>query len=40
MEDYVRLCSAADSADAEEVAKARKALEDRVLSEAKLVTNT
>ena len=37
MEDYVRLCSA-DSADAEEVAKARKALEDRVLSEAKLVT--
>lgn len=38
MEDYVRLCSAADSADAEEVAKARKALEDRVLSEAKLVT--
>ena len=38
MEDYVRLCSAADSADAEEVAKARKALEDRVLGEAKLIT--
>lgn len=38
MEDYVRLCAAADSADAEEVARARKALEDRVLSEAKMVT--
>ncbi len=38
MEDYVRLCAAADSADAEEVARARKALEDRVLSEAKMIT--
>ncbi|MCQ2479681.1 MAG: DNA recombination protein RmuC, partial [Clostridia bacterium] len=31
MEDYVRLCSAADSADADAVKAARKALEDRVL---------
>ncbi len=37
MEDYVRLCAAADSADAAEVARARKALEDRVISEAKAV---
>lgn len=37
MEDYVRLCDAADSADADEVARARKALEDRVLSEAKSI---
>ena len=38
MEDYVRLCSAADSADAEALAAARKALEARVLSEAKTIT--
>ena len=37
MEDYIRLCDAADRADADEVAKARKALEDRVLSEAKMI---
>ena len=38
MEDYVRLCDAADSADAEALAAARKALEARVLSEAKSVS--
>ncbi len=38
MEDYVRLCSAADSADAEALKSARKALEDRVLAEAKDIT--
>ncbi len=38
MEDYVRLCDAADSADAEALAAARKALEARVLSEAKAVS--
>lgn len=38
MEDYIRLCDAADSADAELLAKARKALEDRVLKEAKDIT--
>ena len=38
IEDYVRLCDAADSADAEALKKARKALEDRVESEAKLIT--
>lgn len=38
MEDYVRLCAAADEADAEAVKSARKALEDRVLSEAKDIT--
>lgn len=37
MEDYARLCSAADSADAEAVAAARKALEKRVTDEAKTV---
>ena len=37
MEDYARLCSAADSADSEAVAQARKALEKRVLEEAKTV---
>ncbi len=37
MEDYVRLCDAADRADAVALAAARKALEDRVLSEAKTV---
>ncbi len=35
MEDYIRLCDAADAADATLVAAARKALEDRVLSEAR-----
>ncbi len=38
MEDYVRLCSAADSADADMLAAARKALEIRVYSEAKDVS--
>ena len=37
MEDYARLCAAADSADALAVAEARKALEKRVLDEAKAV---
>ena len=37
MEDYARLCSAADSADSLAVAEARKALERRVLDEAKAV---
>lgn len=37
MEDYARLCAAADSADAEAVAIARKALERRVTDEAKAV---
>lgn len=37
MEDYARLCAAADSADSEAVAAARKALEARVLGEAKTV---
>ncbi len=37
MEDYARLCAAADSADSEAVASARKALEKRVLDEAKTV---
>lgn len=38
MEDYVRLCSAADAADAEMLAVARKALEMRVYAEAKDVS--
>ena len=38
MEDYIRLCDAADRADAEAVAKARKALEDRIKLEAKAIT--
>ncbi len=37
MEDYVRLCDAADSADAAALEAARKALEARVLGEAKTV---
>ena len=37
MEDYVRLCDAADRADAEAVKQARKELENRVLSEAKSI---
>lgn len=35
LEDYVRVCEAADSADALALKIARKALEDRVLAEAK-----
>ena len=35
MEDYVRLCDAADRADPEGLAAARKALEERVLHEAR-----
>ena len=35
MEDYVRLCNAAESCDPELLRVARKALEDRVLQEAK-----
>lgn len=38
MEDYVRLCSAADSADAEALAAARKALESRVVNEARTIS--
>lgn len=37
MEDYVRLCDAAEHADAEATRMARKALEDRVLQEARAV---
>lgn len=37
MEDYIRVCDAAGCADPNELASARKALEDRVLSEAKEV---
>ena len=37
MEDYVRLCEASDRADAEAVKAARKALEDRVISEARAI---
>lgn len=35
LEDYVRVCEAADNADPEALRIARKALEDRVLAEAK-----
>ncbi len=38
MEDYVRLCTAAENADPTAVAAARKALEARVKDEAKLIT--
>lgn len=38
MEDYIRLCDAADSADHDALAAARKALEARVLGEAKTIT--
>ena len=38
MEDYRRVCEAADNADAAGLAAARKALEDRVLHEAKTIT--
>lgn len=37
MEDYKRVCEAADNADAAGLAAARKALEDRVLQEAKTI---
>ena len=37
MEDYKRVCEAADNADATALAAARKALCDRVLSEAKMI---
>ena len=37
MEDYVRLCDAADKADADAVKLARKELENRVLGEAKSI---
>lgn len=37
MEDYVRLCDAADRADADAVKQARKELEARVLGEAKSI---
>ncbi len=38
MEDYVRLCNAADEADAQALAAARKALEARVTAEARTVS--
>lgn len=38
LEDYVRVCEAADVADAEALRSARKSLEDRVLAEAKEIT--
>lgn len=38
MEDYVRLCDAADKADADAVKIARKELEKRVVEEAKTIT--
>ncbi len=38
MEDYVRLCEASDRADADATKAARKALEDRVISEARMIT--
>ncbi len=37
MEDYIRLCDAADKADAEAVKQTRKELENRVLGEAKSI---
>lgn len=37
LEDYVRLCTAADRADADAVKQARKELEARVYSEARLI---
>ena len=38
MEDYSRVCSAADAGDAEALAKAKKDLENRVIAEAKDIT--
>lgn len=37
MEDYIRLCDAADKADADAVKAARKELENRILGEAKSI---
>lgn len=37
MEDYVRLCSASEAGDSQAVAVSRKALEDRIVSEARSV---
>ena len=38
MEDYVRLCAAADRADAEATKAAKKALEERVIQEARSIS--
>ncbi len=38
MEDYIRLCNAAENADAPAIAYAKKALTNRVKDEAKLIT--
>lgn len=38
MEDYIRLCDAADKADAEALLASRKALENRILIEARSIT--
>lgn len=38
MEDYIRLCDAADKADADALVKARKSLEDSIKREAKSVS--
>lgn len=38
IEDYIRLCDAADRADPDALAKARRDLEDRVLQEARTVS--
>ncbi len=38
MEDYVRLCEASDRADPDAVRLARKALEDRIIHEARSIT--
>ncbi len=38
MEDYIRVCDAADTADADALNSARKALEARVLAEAKTIS--
>ena len=38
MEDYIKVCDAADRADSEALAAARKSLEMRVINEAKTVT--
>lgn len=38
MEDYVRLCSAADAADAQALDSARRALKNRAIGEAKTIT--
>jgi len=38
MEDYIRICDAADASDPEALAEARKALEKRILAEGKNIT--